>query len=440
MKRSRGVITSAITRLIPTQITDKATGNIISWEDYQTVSLYPLLDWVRKDTLTLYGLNPERVHALALNLTGSANSYGRQNGYKANHMSLPREVKAKSRLGMLVYHKLMSETASYEKNPNPLKKLHSFSSTINLGAVDKQMCVLEREDHELVLSWACWDKEYELRFTLPRYVQERVITKFSLPLVSETGFIFSYQETPVPVQGPRIAGLDLGRVEPFSLVVLSERQKVIATYRASKQVTATNAKRERILAEVKQTRAKAEAREALGLDDTILREQVTNLRAKAKRIGVSISAQAGAEVGRIMARHEVSLLRLEDLSWAAGAKYGSKWAHSQAGIMITHSAQRHGAKVQKVSPRGTSQHCHACHTKITHNTKTRTVWCGDCKTRLDRDYNAALNIAKKQSFPVTSNRRNGSTCSGSPQSTGQSPTSQYLNALTTSKMLTTLEL
>ena len=431
MRRQKGIITSAIARLTPARIANKTTGEILSWEDYKTTALLPLLTWIKDDTQALYDQNPERAHELARNLTGSANSYARQNGYKSSHMSLSREIKAKSRLGMLVYHKLMSETASYERNPNPHKKLHSFSTTINLGAIDKQMCVLERDNHELVLSWACWDQEYELRFTLPRYVQERFITKFSLPLVNENGFIFSYQETPAPIRGERVAGLDLGRVEPFSLVVLSPTHKTLAMYRASKQLRANNTKRERILSEVKQTRAKEVARETLGLDNAQLREQVRHLRAKAKRLSASISAEAGSQVGHIMARHEVSLLRVEDLSWAHGAKYGSKWPHSQAGIMITHSAQRHGSRVQKVNPRGTSQHCHGCGTKITHNTRTRTVWCGECKTRLDRDYNAALNIAKNQSFPITQYRRDGGTCSGSPQSAGQQPTSLELNTLTT---------
>lgn len=431
MKRAKGIITSAIPRLSPTLITNKVTGEIVSWEDYLNESLSPFLDWSLAETQRLYEQDTKKAHELAGNLTGSANSFARQNGYKVDYSTLPRGVKAKSRIAEIVYHKLMSETAAYEKNPNPKKQLHGFSRTVNLGAVNKQMASLEREGNELILTWACWENEYEYRFTLPHYVQSRDITKFSLPTVNAKGFIFSYQESPTPVKNKKIAGLDLGRVEPFTMVVMSPNKAVLAEHKATKQLRATNLKRERILREVRDTRNKAEAREDLGLESEVLREQVRNLRAKAKRLSVSISASAGSQVASIMKRHEVSLLRLEDLSWANGKKYGSKWAHSQAGKNITHATQRAGSRVEKVDPCGTSQHCHACKTKITHNTKTRTVWCGECKSRLDRDYNAAMNIAKKQSFPIMNNGHDGSTFSDSSQSTGQSPKSLVVQTLTT---------
>ena len=206
-------IISALPNLTPIQIVSKTTGELLTWSEFRERTLMPLLGWVLGDTQRLYNENTEQVLADAGELRGSANSYSRQKGYKPSHMSLPREVRAKSRLGMIVHHKLMSETASYVRNPNPKKQPHRFSKTINLGAVDKQMVWLERDSQTqtLILHWKCWDDEYELTFHIPHYLQARDITKWSLPVVGVRGFVFTTQEEPSLVKGSVRAGLDLGR-------------------------------------------------------------------------------------------------------------------------------------------------------------------------------------------------------------------------------------
>lgn len=253
-------IISALPNLIPTQVVDKNTGELLTWEEFLQDSLTPLLEWVKQDSQRIYDEHTERILKDANNLKGSANSYSRQKGYQPSHMLLPREVRAKSRLGELVHYKLMSETASYVRNPNPKKQPHRFSLTVNLGAVNKQMAWLEHdvETQTLHLHWKCWQGEYELTFPIPHYLHSRPITKWSLPVVSGRGFVFTTQEAPTPVTGTVRAGLDLGRVEAFTLVILSEKRgNLAAEYRARPQVRATNSKRERILSEVKHTQAKS---------------------------------------------------------------------------------------------------------------------------------------------------------------------------------------
>jgi len=258
------------------------------------------------------------------------------------------------------------------------------------------MANLERDETTLVLTWKCWTGEYELTFLIPHYAQSRNVTKWSLPLVSSRGFIFTMQETPALQTDGATAGVDLGRVEPFTLAVLSDRSNLEAEYRARPQVRATNAKRERILQEVTLTRAKASAYTSLGLDEAHLRERVRLKRNKASRIASALSGQIAADITRKTTRHNVSILHIENLKWAAGARYGSRWTHGATGEKIEHTAARAGIRVKRVSARNTSQMCHACRAPITHQTATRTVRCSDCKSRLDRDVNAAMNIAKNQ--------------------------------------------
>ena len=402
-------VISALSRLMPVQVVDVATGEVLSWETARDTLIEPLIAWVRDETQRLYDENPEKLLQDALNLKGSADYYARCNGYTANWESLPREVKAKSRLGRLAHAKLMSESASYARNPNPRKRPHRFSRSVNLGTVDSHMCRLDREGDRLLLTWKCWDREIECEFLLPSYVSARDITKISLPVVTVDGFIFTIQERPLPVLGSKTAGVDLGRVEPFTMTVLSHNGLLEAEYRARPQVRALNARRERILVEVTQTRTKADARSRLGLDDTVHRLEVVRKKSKAHRIMGTLKSQIAADISVKMERHSVAILHIEDLRWAAGAKYGSKWAHGMTAEKIEHTNARHGVRTKRVNPRGTSQHCNKCGTKIVHRTKNRTVWCIDCKTRLDRDVNAAMNIALNRSYPTGGNRPTGST-------------------------------
>lgn len=405
MSKQKPVI-SALSCLQPNRIVNINTGEIITWEIFLARSLTPLIDWVITETQRLYDANPESIRMIARDLRGNAESYGRSRGIKSDWSTLPRDVKAKSRVARLAVFKLMTETASYERNPNPRKQEHSFSRSLNLGAVDSQLAKLEREDSALILTWKCWEDEYELSFTIPPYAAHRNITKWSLPTVSERGFVYSMQETPLPNTGTNTAGIDLGRVQPFTLAILNDRGCQVAEYRARPQVQALNRKRERILEEVKHTRAKAIAYASLDLDDTILRENTRLLRNKASRLVTPLRNQIAADIITKTTRHNVSLLHLENLTWATGKKYGSKWAHGEISNKIEHTAARHGVRSKRVNPRGTSQSCHSCGTKLVHNTAHRTVRCITCQSTLDRDMNAALNIAKNKSYPVTGHRHN----------------------------------
>lgn len=96
------------------------------------------------------------------------------------------------------------------------------------------------------------------------------------------------------------------------------------------------------------------------------------------------------------------------MSGSKKSKIGSsRWSHSQQQEAIIHATSRIGYRTKKVSAKNTSQSCHGCKARITHR-KNRTVWCGVCKTVLDRDFNAAMNIAKFI-FPVSKKLNGGIT-------------------------------
>ena len=410
MKNSKTLI-SGITPLHPNAIWDVNTGESVPLNVLEE-DLEEICSFVQEETKRVFDEQEEQVIEDAADLKGSANSYGRQLGYKSNYLDLPREILAKSRINELFLYKLMSEVASYSKNSNPDKQHPSFPKTINLGAVDKQMASLSKEDNVLTLLWKCWSREYLIDFIIPAYVLDRDIAKFSLPLVRYANggyeFIFTVQEhVPELPQNKLRGGVDLGRVEPYTLAVVNNKGNRIAHYTTSGRLKELNRKREDVLAHKRNLLSKIDQHEKLGIDTTTRVIEKQRLANKARILGNVIAQQIGAEITQKLAKHTLNILNLENLSWVQGQKYGSKWNHSRQQEAITHALLRNGVRVKKVSPKNSSQLCHTCGTKLVHsNRKSR---CAGCQTSLDRDFNAALNIASQRHltkrYPSLDNNR-----------------------------------
>ena len=57
-------------------------------------------------------------------------------------------------------------------------------------------------------------------------------------------------------------------------------------------------------------------------------------------------------------------------------------------------AQKHGTRIVKVNPRGTSQHCSRCLNRVSKSLSVRWHECDSCNLSCDRDYNSAMLIKK----------------------------------------------
>lgn len=424
---------SALSPLVPTNIYDVKTGEEVSFAEL-SVKIIKLVSFVQQDTIVLYQKNSKLLHRQISETTrlGSANSFARQRGYKSTAASLDSKVKAKSRINELVLHKLVSETASYVNNPNQYKQPPSFSPKINLGAVDSQMVTLSVTGTTLTLVWKCWDEEYLIEFTIPSYILKRNIAKWCLPTVgirnSKPVFIYSIQETPKSrVKGNQLAGIDLGRVEPFTMAITNTKGQRIAHYTTSSRVKQVNAKRERLIVEKKQIQNKIDNYSNLKLPTEVLSKERNFKRDKITRLGAVVAQQVSNDITKKLVKHDLNMVQVENLKWVVGARYGSRWNHSKQQEAIIHSLARQGIRVVKVNPKNTSQDCHGCGTKIVHDSKNRTVRCVNCQGVFDRDFNAAMNIAGRKSYPAF-NRTVGDDCSSNGQVIEVRPHSSILGS------------
>lgn len=416
-----GKLISAMPPLRPIEIWDAKTGEKLSLTILEQ-DLENICSFVQSETKRVFDQDVDAVVRDASGCKGSANSYGRQKGYKSDYKNLPSNVLVKSRINMLFLHKLISETASYANSPNPNKKHPTFSKTINLGAIDSHMATLSKDGKTLSLLWKCWSREYLLEFNIPDFILKRDVIKYTMPTVRYTkqgyDFIFTIQEAiPIQPKSKSIAGLDLGRVDPYVVAVVNPKGKRVAHYSSSPQLKKLNQKREDILLNKKYILAKEAQYTKLGMDTEILKIEKSRLSHKAKLLGKVIAQTVGAEIAKKLQKHSLNTLHVENLSWATGAKYGSRWNHSKQQEAIAHAVLRNGTRIKKVNPKHSSRNCHECGTVLSNN--GRKVRCSNCQTNLDRDYNAALNIATlnhlTKNYPVLTNRLNGDNCSSTEQ-------------------------
>lgn len=209
-------------------------------------------------------------------------------------------------------------------------------------------------------------------------------------------FAFAYEvEVPDAPSSDLTGGIDLGRLEPYVMAITNERGGRVAHYGANGRVKQGWSKCERRKREVSHLHEKIQHLDALGLKEKAdeLRVEKERTLSKNTRAKVSVSHQQAADITYKLKKHQLNTVNVEYLGWVQGAKYGSRWNHSEQQNHIKEALSLKGVRMVKVNPRNSSNDCHKCLTPVTHRPKNRTVWCSECKKEFNRDYNAAMNIA-----------------------------------------------
>ena len=238
-----------------------------------------------------------------------------------------------------------------------------------------------------------------LRILLPEYVSNKKISKLSKPRIrwngSEYVFDFTAFELTEENYGTLVAGVDLGKVQPYSAVVVSNKGFRIASFEASRGLKRGWQKYEELGFHISHISAKAQRKTALGLDVSVLETELKRVRAKRARKHAELSKQQAAELTKKLCALPVKLVHVEDLAWLAGHKgksgKGGRWNYSRQQADLQHSLARKGISLKKKNPSYSSQKCSKCGEVL--KSSDRTVWCGYCKKTLDRDFNASMNMA-----------------------------------------------
>lgn len=349
-------LTSTIPPLQPLVVVDPSTGCVLPKEEWER-SVNSLLSFVMESVKETWDTTRERlVSELQDNKTSvKPAELGRQLGYSILN-KLPKQTLAKSRIDRLYRHKLISECSSWVKIEQEKKGVLSFSEKINLGAIDNQMTKisLDHDNLELSLLWKCWDREYLFIYQLPAYLSKRNILKITQPVVRLTRkgnivFDFAYEE-PLKYRQKQhhSAGIDLGRAQPYTLMITNKKGERVAHYVTSKRLQSLNQKRESLIVLKKKLSIKLSRKRKLKVDYTALKNEIKYLRTKITNLGNTLKHELSVEVARKIEKHHVDILHLEDLTWVKGS---GRWNHGAQQDMITHNLARKGIRAKKVNPK-----------------------------------------------------------------------------------------
>jgi hypothetical protein len=400
------VVKSAIRALTPIQVTEGERE--VTPIDFQK-ALKDFSDYVYSEAQTLWNNNAQIITD-GITAVGKRNIPFKQNfirnlGIDTRQTPLPGVMTGNIR--ELVEFKVCSEAESWVKNLNPHKQMFNFNRNIDLSATGDQFSkrVYNPKQNTITIMLRCMDRTFYIIFLLPKYIQSRSIDKVSKPrlrLVAKARtweFVWDFTtfENPTIRAGSLNAGVDIGKALPYVVAVTNVAGKPVARYAASIGLKRQWDKYYRLGDLIAAIRRKVEAYQTLGINTLQLNLELRRVRTKRARIHAELSKQQASEITKKIASHDIGLVRVEKLDWLAGSTgfpgRGGSWSYARQQDDLAHSLSRGGIASKKVSPKNSSQLCWKCHTVLVHNFKLRTVFCCDCKTTLDRDWNAALNIA-----------------------------------------------
>ena len=282
---------------------------------------------------------------------------------------------------------------------------------INLGAVDKQYAVIENSpfiDGEIVLKMVIQGMWYRLffRFDAARFPEGKV----TLPLIkvenNQPVFIFSVvTDTPiVQFSGDYVVGVDLG-INNYATVVVrnSKTEKIVYQSTLSQRVHSLWNSVRASERQVKQLRKKAKSilydRQAKmsALDEAQLHREAASRK---KRELTILAAQEIAYLSHLWGN---AVVAVEDLSWIANTMQNGRWNRGELVKWVTHYVTQNGGWVVAVNSANTSRICHLCGSKVTHPVHKVSL-CLE-HGEMDRDVNAAANIAARAVSRVTKARK-----------------------------------
>lgn len=396
-------VVSAVKHLFPVSILE--SGKEVSSSDLQ-VDLDLMSHYVQSNAQRLWALHSQKIEA-EVAAFGTKKILFKQRFLRYNcaaDTTLPRQKGILTgNLREIIEHKILSESETWIRNPNPYKQPFSFNSNVDLSATNDQLSVIQFSESEnvAILQLRCMDKHYILTFQLPAYLRNRKIKKISKPRVRQVSkgnycFDFTTYEEVFQKAGNLKAGIDLGKIEPYVAVVTTTDDRLTAQYYSSAGLKRGWEKYKRLVELTSQLYAKAAAYDRLGLDASTLLAERKLVLSKKQRLHAELSKRQAHEIASKFAAHNISTVNVENLKWLSGDKgvkgRGGKWSYARQQVDLAHALARGGSKTKTVSPKNSSQKCWKCSDVISHR-KRRSVWCENCKTDLDRDFNAAMNIA-----------------------------------------------
>lgn len=282
---------------------------------------------------------------------------------------------------------------------------------VNLGAVDKHYAVIENNPFaagEIVLKMVIQGKWYRLIFNFDnsRFPEGKV----TLPLVkvenNQPVFIFTVvTDNPiVQFSGDYVIGVDVG-INNYTTVVVRNTKTGQVAYEStlSQRVHSLWNSVRASERQVKQLRKKADKLLYDRQDRMAALDEAQLHREAASRKKRELTILAAQEIAYLSHLWDNAVVAVEDLSWVTNTMQNGRWNRGQLTQWLTHYVSQNGGWVVAVNSANTSQVYHACGVRAAHPTHKVSI-CPEHGV-IDRDMNAAANIAARAVSRVTKARK-----------------------------------
>lgn len=204
--------------------------------------------------------------------------------------------------------------------------------------------------------------------------------------------MISYEPTVDAIEGMNVLGVDLGKLKAVSMACVRPDGSVSREYLASGETQGVLDKLNRVYEEVE---ASKKVLESCSDEDkrVVIEAQLVGQREKLSRLRESFARLVGRDVCAAAVELGCSIVRLEDLARliAVGAQVTGRWNFAAVRRWVVDDCALRGVRVELVDPAFTSRTSPFDNSKVVPDSD-RLVDCGCCV--LDRDYLAALNIAR----------------------------------------------
>lgn len=249
------------------------------------------------------------------------------------------------------------------------------------------------------------DKTIDLFFPVSKKIYANLgkIVKIGAPIIRLDGnnnFVFDFlvkTQRKTPKNKPNFLGVDLKLNGGFAAAVISGETKQISGYiEPSVQVQRCQKKINHISNDIGLKRKKANNIRACKNPNwnkiNLLEAQIKYNREKRKRIESALDWQAANDLVNY-AEQTNSIICYENVKCNLGGRLHFRSTLKR--IKVKHVAAKHGIQVTDVNAAYTSQNCPKCDNKVKKTLNQRVHKCGKCGLKCDRDYAAAINMAKR---------------------------------------------
>lgn len=276
---------------------------------------------------------------------------------------------------------------------------YAFSSGQMFKMSDDYLCSFQNEDK----TWT------DVQLIVPGTIREEFTGRLSKPVFmkrSDGQYIGHARYCIKPKVNPNaknILGVDIGDVKPYSAVVLYSNKTVGPELLPSRQVFKLSEKISQLLSIAKETSEKVKRVNAYITNDvwvrpeTILKQKnridyKNNIRSKITNLKETLVTQEAHELVALAWGNSCKEIHIENLKWAKDLR--TYWNFAEFRRRLEEIAEVYGIKVILVNP---------AYTSVTHpftgehgQKKNRDI-CFSTDEVFDRDYLAAINIARTKS-------------------------------------------